>query len=215
MEIKDKIIVLDDIVPTHYSDLIEELVFSSLPFALGATINSTSVINNPTLKNNKNIYEQFQLGSPIVQDQKKNQNLEYFYPYFTLPLILAFSKLQYKINVHNIIRLKVNMQTKAYENVENKHNIPHIDNHPKDSKQIITSIYYINDSDGDTVFFNEKLKEGETEDTIDLSNLTIKQKVSPKKGRLCLFPSDIFHAGIHPQNNNFRSVINYNYYLGS
>jgi hypothetical protein len=57
-------------------------------------------------------------------------------------------------------------------------------------------LFYINDSDGDTVFFNEQKEE-------------IK-RVSPKKGRMVVFNGDILHAGSTP-SKNVRMFINYNF----
>ena len=56
-------------------------------------------------------------------------------------------------------------------------------------------IYYVNDSDGDTIFFNDNLKE-------------IK-RVNPKKGKAVLFDSNILHCGSNPINTLNRVVINF------
>ena len=56
-------------------------------------------------------------------------------------------------------------------------------------------IYYINDAEGDTVFF-------------DNDNNEIK-RVSPKKGRMALFSGDIKHTGSTP--STLRNIINYNF----
>lgn len=59
-------------------------------------------------------------------------------------------------------------------------------------------IYYINDADGDTVFFSEGDR---PENEI--------ARVSPKKGRFVIFPSNISHAGESPIHTKRRMVINY------
>jgi hypothetical protein len=50
-------------------------------------------------------------------------------------------------------------------------------------------------------------------DIKNLDNLNILTKISPKAGRLVVFPSNIVHAGSHPIDNNYRIVINYNFCL--
>lgn len=67
---------------------------------------------------------------------------------------------------------------------------PHID-HPNG----ISMIYYVNETDGDTYFFNEKLK--------------VIKKVSPKKGRLLIFDSNIIHASSPPKKYDTRCIINF------
>jgi len=63
-----------------------------------------------------------------------------------------------------------------------------------------STIYYINDADGDTVFFSEG---NDPENEI--------ARVSPKKGRFVTFPSNISHAGECPTNTRRRMVLNYVY----
>ena len=74
---------------------------------------------------------------------------------------------------------------------------PHIDIH--DRKHIV-ALYYVCDSDGDTIIYNEREK---------LGNYTIKQKVTPKQGRMVLFDGSLYHTAEQPLNN-VRCVVNYN-----
>ena len=75
--------------------------------------------------------------------------------------------------------------------------LPHID---ISNKIHIVGLYYVIDSDGDTVIYNER-KESET--------YTIKERVSPKQGRMVIFDGGLFHAAEQPLNNT-RCIINYN-----
>ena len=75
--------------------------------------------------------------------------------------------------------------------------LPHID---ICNKIHIVGLYYVMDSDGDTVIYNER-KESET--------YTIKERVSPKQGRMVIFDGGLFHAAEQPLNNT-RCIINYN-----
>lgn len=59
--------------------------------------------------------------------------------------------------------------------------------------KFISMIYYVNDSDGDTIFFN-----GDNE-----------SRVTPKEGRIVWFPSYALHGGTPPQLNKKRIVINF------
>tara|TARA_R110000803_G_C11842417_1_gene304776 strand:- start:87 stop:617 length:531 start_codon:yes stop_codon:yes gene_type:complete len=57
-------------------------------------------------------------------------------------------------------------------------------------------LYYANDSDGDTIFYDDK-------------NNEIK-RISPKKGRMAFFDGSILHSGSTPQNTH-RAVINFDF----
>ena len=65
-----------------------------------------------------------------------------------------------------------------------------------------TLLYYINDSDGDTIFYNEYF----TGEPVGL--VTEQQRVSPKRGRAVIFDSNQIHSGSCPSINNTRIVIN-------
>ena len=75
--------------------------------------------------------------------------------------------------------------------------LPHID---ICDKIHIVGLYYVIDSDGDTVIYNER-KESET--------YTIKQRVTPKQGRIVIFDGGLYHTAEQPLNNT-RCIVNYN-----
>ena len=68
-------------------------------------------------------------------------------------------------------------------------------------------LYYVCDSDGDTIIYNEKTKFDNC--TPEGMNFTIKKKVSPKQGRVVLFNGMHYHTAEQP-NHNLRCIVNYN-----
>ena len=72
---------------------------------------------------------------------------------------------------------------------------PHTD---LDEKHFVM-LYYVCDSDGDTIIYNETEKS---------NNYTIKQKVTPKQGRVVLFDGSLYHTAEQPINN-LRCIVNY------
>ena len=77
---------------------------------------------------------------------------------------------------------------------------PHIDIY---SRKHLVVLYYVCDSDGDTIIYNEREKE--TPDGV----YTIKERVTPKQGRVVLFDGWLMHTAEQPINNK-RCVVNYN-----
>ena len=96
------------------------------------------------------------------------------------------------INYENTIRVKCNLNLNKTGYKKTSHQPIHIDVSSKENKSLI---YYVNDSDGDTIFFNKKLKE-------------IK-RVTPKKNTAVLFDSNILHCGCNPIKSSMRGVINF------
>ena len=76
---------------------------------------------------------------------------------------------------------------------------PHIDIIGK--ANFVVALYYVCDSDGDTVIYNET-KESKT--------YTINKSVTPKQGRMVIFDGRLFHAAKQPINSNTRCIVNYN-----
>lgn len=111
---------------------------------------------------------------------------------------------KYKIKV-NIHRIKVNLCQKVWCDNVDAHQTPHVDfREPHWSM-----IYYVDNSDGDTFIFDQRAYLNcEYE---EIKTLTLKQRISPKKGRCLIFKGDQFHAGMHPRLHSFRTVINFNF----
>jgi hypothetical protein len=101
------------------------------------------------------------------------------------------------IEINGYYRIKANLQTQCNFSHEKFCNTPHVDTTLIDH---MTAIYYVNDSDGDTIILNSAKK-----------NPEIIKTISPKRGRFLVFNGKYYHAGRHPINSEKRVVINFNY----
>lgn len=106
-----------------------------------------------------------------------------------MPILYQFCD-KNSININQILRVRAGLLTMS--GVKG-HHVPHVDYYMEHK----TLLYYVNDSDGETYFFNEKLA------TTD--------KIQPEKGKAVLFDGRILHASSSPIKNNRRIVINYNF----
>ena len=68
-------------------------------------------------------------------------------------------------------------------------------------------LYYVNDSDGDTLIYNEKTKFAACYPD-DEMEFTLKKQVSPKQGRVVLFDGIHWHTA-QQSNHNLRCIVNY------
>ena len=71
----------------------------------------------------------------------------------------------------------------------------------------LTCIYYVNDSDGDTVIYNERQTSNDLPET---KEYTIAKSVTPRKNRLLVFDGDMIHTGHSPKKHMNRILINTN-----
>jgi len=101
------------------------------------------------------------------------------------------------IEINGYYRVKANLQTQCNFSQEDFCNTPHVDT---TLLEHTVAIYYVNDSDGDTIILGSRNK-----------NPEIIKTVSPKKGRFLVFNGKYYHAGRHPINSEKRVVINFNY----
>jgi len=95
---------------------------------------------------------------------------------------------------HVINRIKININFPFPNNTKENHGPIHTDFINPIYKGT-SIIYYINNCDGDTVFFDKTLKEV--------------KRISPKQGRAVVFDSNIYHAGSCPINFPSRPIVNY------
>ena len=73
-----------------------------------------------------------------------------------------------------------------------------------------SAIFYINESDGDTILYDKKIFTQEEFDN-KKNDYSILKKVSPKPNRLLVFDGNTLHSSMSPTKNNTRIIINSNY----
>ena len=134
----------------------------------------------------------------ILKDSQENTSE--FYPLIENFLNIVNSKAGKEFN--HIHRAKINLQLSSLTHANNTHNMAHVDIIvPKDMiGKCMSLLYYVNDSDGDTVFFNQYHG--------DKTDLTINTTKAPKKGTAVLFDSNMYHASSVPVKSKHRVVIN-------
>jgi len=118
-----------------------------------------------------------------------------FYIDLISPLLNTLAS-YYNTNLQ-IMKLKFNL---LHKNTDSTHHFAHTDVDELNDN-IKTAIYYINDSDGDTYIFNEKAPKQKDE-------VTVYKTITPEKGKMLVFNSNIFHASSSPIHNNIRLVLN-------
>ena len=97
------------------------------------------------------------------------------------------------------IRARSNM---TFRSLDTRPSRPHVDV----DKEHYVFLYYVSDSDGDTIVYDQKYTGSE----YDQSDLTIFKKITPKAGSAVIFDGSRYHTNYSNQKNNFRFIINMN-----
>jgi len=112
-----------------------------------------------------------------------------------LPLIFAGQdciKIPTKIS-----RVKTNLLLQEKSISKDLHHTAHVDS----KMPHWALIYYVHDSDGDTIIFDQEFGK-------EFDHLTIKQRVTPKQGRAVIFNGKYFHTSSSPREHKIRNVLN-------
>lgn len=104
-------------------------------------------------------------------------------------------------------RCKIN-HTKKLESYQDPKYLMHVDMY----SDHMVIVYYINDASGDTKIFQNKSGNDATSidknlRSIDLSDFSLIDSISPKKGRALVFDGNLYHYGEYPSEGN-RFVMN-------
>ena len=189
------IIILDDLLTPSYADAIENEV-RSLPYLYKErtseyTEDISFIITTPETKD----YGQF--VCPILHPEATNLWGTHFSEQVKPIYYSAQDRLEMKFL--GISRVKANILLKQSDANPDHYNIPHQDS----AGNTLSMVYYCNDSDGDTVLFNEFYTGKPPE------RLTINQRITPKKNRAVIFDSTRYHASSNPIQTNARFVLNF------
>lgn len=123
-----------------------------------------------------------------------------FYEGIAVPIIRELEERTEKPYMDRLLRVKANLTYKQEGYPEGFYHTPHKDyDIPHE-----VMIYYVNDSDGDTLLFNEDPNE-----MFGFEEFTIHQRMTPRKGDTFFFNGRYYHAGVPPKITNARVVINF------
>ena len=185
----DKIYVFDDIIDKDYQNKIKSILIGQVRY------NDEDFpwyyIDDVTASGD---YENQKRGAFVHDYVHYEYGIESDFHYLFLDLIKkSCSKLKIKevdaLQGRSFLQLPTNIKR---EDVDS----PHTDMQFKH----FVMLYYVCDSDGDTIIYNEK--------TISEKGFTVQKKVTPKQGRVVLFDGALYHTAEQP-NHNLRCVVNY------
>jgi hypothetical protein len=183
-----RLMIVENFIPKPYQeDILNLLTSEDFPWFYHESISGS----NSVLYNDHNL--QYGFSHVFFNEGKENSP---FYK-FLIPLTYFIEEKMNK-EVKEIIRVRAGMNTRVSENI-NVHN-PHID-YQTDHNVLL---YYVNNSDGDTIIYNEKKEK-------DVKKFSIMNTISPKMGRATIFNGLHYHSSSSPIKNSKRIVLNINF----
>jgi hypothetical protein len=195
----DEIFEIENIIPIDYQNhLLATMTGFSFPWAFNPSLVSPDDIFLDRDDNHAGFNHFFyEKGEPTSQ-------------FFNLlyPLVLSITS-QSPIKFNRMTRMRANL-TLQNKTSKSEYHMPHIDTwFPH-----WNAIYYVNDCDGDTFIFNEMNEnydpgEGDINKIKDMQ-FTVKRRITPKKGKIVIFPGKYYHASSYTQQSRYRCVVNIN-----
>jgi hypothetical protein len=186
------VVEIEDFLPPSYVTILEDMICKSGEF-LWQYNASTNDQKAPEIMNqNEHSYESDQFVHAVYQEgARRSPFFDAMFPMF------YFLEDKTGVALATVERMKANLLVQ--KNIApDSYNTPHVDIPAPPMKSLL---YYVKDSDGDTFIFNETYD--------DKKPLTVRKRVSPRRGKAVLFNSNIWHASSHPRENATRVVLNF------
>ena len=190
---KNEILVFDDIIDLEYQKKIKKILLSDcqykgyeFPWYFTQDVTSHTDINSQKRS-------AFFHGYVVSNDDETMGTVDSVFHYLFVPLIdNVCSKIGKQdvtiVTGRSFLQLPINFKGER----EDSPHIDIVDDH-------FVMLYYVCDSDGDTIIYNEQEKS---------DNYTIQKRITPKQGRVALFDGSYYHTAEQPLNN-IRCVVNY------
>ena len=176
------ILKIENFLPQDYSDKLLSIVTDDINFPW--------FYNESIVENQKDL---FGFSHVLFVDGYQNSP---FFPEF----IEFFSHMEnrFNIKIKNLIRARIRMTTSVGKKGIYENNM-HVDYRYPNT----TFVYYLNDSDGDTVLFDKFYDE----DTLDAKEI---ERVAPVKNNGVMFDGLRYHSGAMPSSGR-RLILNINF----
>jgi len=186
--------VIDDMIGSEYQESIKKVLIGEhtfknreFPWYYSIDITDSDSINSQKRPALSHKY--------VNYDEKTNVSTKHtiFHSLFKFLLETTCERMNIKnadiLQGRSFLQFPLNLKDKTVDS-------PHIDM----KRKHLVVLYYVCDSDGDTIIYNERERS---------DSYTIKKSVTPKQGRTVLFDGSLYHTAQQPINN-IRCVVNYN-----
>jgi hypothetical protein len=195
--------IIENIIPSSYQNFIENLCDNKdFPYFWTPKISynpNDTKFNNPLIKNPPG-------WTHNVFDIDKGENSLAF-PHIRPVLFFLEEKTGVKVDV--IKRIRIRRTTNQIDYKPENFTPPHVD--LGSIEPYWSLVYYVDDSDGDTILFDKEYKEGDPDNLFEETSHKELLRSKPIKGNGLLFKGKTYHSGNCPCFSNKRTVINFDF----
>lgn len=206
--IKDEILVITDVVPKSFQEDIANRVqgVNHFPWFLLHRIGHPDYFDSNTKSyyTDPNITDDVGFFHMAFDGKTTSPHYDFF------RTILEFFTEKTSIGVKNLLRIRLRYTHKGQGHTAEKYAPPHVDF--STGQPYSTLVYYVDDSDGDTIIFDKIFNPlEETYNPVFAEPLSELLRITPTKGSAVYFNGHRYHAGNYPINNSSRIVINFDF----
>jgi len=185
-------IIINNFLPLEeQKSLLQYVLSSQMPYRIYETYHFEE---NSVMKDKVHSPNQFTHFLYMHGEEKASSHIGILRP--------IFDELQKRCGVITMFRAKINVTYPYPPFMSYQSQVPHTDMAYDDGRKVPHQVflYYINDADGPTYFYNE--------------NNELVDAIEPKMGRAVIFDGSILHAGSNPVKFPLRFALNINFRKG-
>lgn len=187
-----EIVVIDDVLsPSHFAFLVEAVKSTRFPWYY---MRNTHTYEDEYLPNSHGFIHW------MLEPEEVGAEPSVYLNVFSPALYSMVDRVE--LQFIGLLRARVNLTLRSSAQIPG---YPHVD--WTENRQYFSALFYLEDSDGDTLFYDYKCVGGDV--SKDPSTKQVVKRVAPKANRGVLFNGHIAHSATLPLVNPTRTVANF------
>jgi hypothetical protein len=196
--------VIESFLPKSYQNEIEQLINDPSAFQWSFYDKIAIEYGEPVSFKNPKIINPIGLSHTFIESGRVVSN-----HWERIRPILLFLEYHQGIEIQRMLRVRARRTLRDPSIDSSMFNPPHID--LPNAEPYKTLIYYVSDSDGDSIFFNEQYDPNQGQPTLRDDDVTECFRYTPVKGNGILFDGHRYHSGNSPVEYLHRTIINFDF----
>lgn len=194
------IFIIDDVIPKAKQDSIEQTMFAQ---SLFWTFFPDVALSKEEIEYLGITKKTPAIGCYIKQEYPPYMFNQLYYKVESIPHS-ACEKVGMKLNA--ILDARSFLMFPLHEKARKEYDNIHVDR----PDEHWVCLYYVNDSDGDTVLFKQTKEDVGSIEGYKNANFEVLQRVTPKKGRAIVFNGNRYHSSTAP-TEGVRCILNFDF----